>query len=180
MALRCAVIQKNLSAFLDKQLDAGKHRQIEQHLTECSDCRHKKEELKELVGYINDVSIPTVSLQQWENTHRKLIENIDKLPAKKGLFRIPKWTFAPAGAFILALLIYVAISVIPFGGQQYEPIPVDVCLQEHSILYSEQIFPTGIMPEITITETDQTTQEEVSDEPTSDLDPLMEAYYGIN
>jgi len=178
--LRCTVVQKKLSVFLDGQLDAEKHRQIEQHLTECSDCLHKKEELQELISHINDLSIPVVSPQQWENTHRKLIANIDKLPAEKRLFNVPKWTFAPAGAFILALLVYVAISIIPFDNHQSQPISVDVCLQEHSILYSEQIFPTGIMPEIAITETDQTTQEEVSDEQTSDLDTLMEAYYGIN
>jgi len=71
--LRCTVVQKKLSVFLDGQLDAEKHRQIEQHLTECSDCLHKKEELQELISHINDLSIPVVSPQQWENTHRKLI-----------------------------------------------------------------------------------------------------------
>lgn len=180
MALKCSIVQKNVSAYIDDQLDMEKRKQIEQHLLECSDCAKKKEELSDIIHKVGHISIPTVSSQQWEQVHHKLITNIEGLPAKKGLFRFPKWAFAPAGAFVVALLIYVTISIVPFGNQQSSPISVDVCLQEHSMLYSEQIFPTGILPEFAITETDQTTtQEDDSNEQKSDLDTLMEAHYGI-
>lgn len=178
MALKCSVVHKNLSAFLDNQLDIEKRRQIEQHLSECSDCLRKKNELQDIVSHIGNLSIPSVSSRQWEEVRHKLITNIEHLPAKT--FGFPKWAFAPAGAFVLALLIYLAISIFPLGSQQSGPLSVDVCLQEHSALYSEQIFPTGILPEFAFTETDQTTQEDNSDEQDSDLDVLMEAHYGIN
>ena len=178
MALRCSVVHKNLSAFLDNQLDIEKRRQIEQHLLECLDCLRKKEELQDIVNHVGNLSIPSVSSRQWEEIHHKLITNIEHLPAKTSKF--PKWAFAPAGAFVLALLIYLAINIFPLGSQQSSPLSVDVCLQEHSMLYSEQIFPTGILPEFAFTETDQTTQEDSSDEQDSDLDVLMEAHYGIN
>lgn len=169
-----------MSVFIDDQLDIEKRKQIEQHLLECSDCAKKKEELDVIIHRVGSISVPKVSSQQWEQVHSKLITNIESLPAKKGLSWFPKWAFAPAGAFALALLIYITISIVPFGNQQASPISVDVCLQEHSMLYSEQIFPTGILPEFAITETDQTTtQEDTSSEQKSDLDTLMEAHYGI-
>jgi hypothetical protein len=180
MALRCSVVHKNLSAFLDNQLDIEKRRQVEQHLLECSDCLRKKNELQDIVSHIGNLSIPSVSSRQWEDVHHKLIINIEHIPVKTRLFKFPKWAFAPAGAFVLALLIYLAINIFPLGSQQSSPLSVDVCLQEHSMLYSEQIFPTGILPEFAFTETDQTAQEDNSDEQDSDLDMLMEAHYGIN
>ena len=180
MTLGCSVVHKNLSAFLDNQLDTEKRRRIEQHLLECPDCLRKKEELQEVVRHIGNLSIPSVSSRQWEEVHHKLITNIEHIPAKTGLFKFPKWAFAPAGAFVLALLIYLAINIFPLGSQQSSSLSIDVCLQEHSALYSEQIFPTGILPEFAFTETDQTTQEDSSEEQESDLDMLMEAHYGIN
>jgi hypothetical protein len=184
MVLKCSVIQKNLSAFLDNQLDTDKYIQIENHLSGCSDCLHRKEELQEIIGRVERIAIPKVTPLQWEQTHNRLISSIENLPTKKRLLgfpALPKWTLAPVGAFAVALLIFITVFVIPSGNRISNPISVDICLQEHFTLYSKQIFPTGIMPEFAIIETDQVTQQElISDKETSDLDTLMEAHYGIN
>lgn len=184
MVLKCSVIQKNLSAFLDIQLDTDKYRQIENHLSGCPDCMRKKEELLEIIGRVEKITIPKVTSLQWEQNHNRLMSSIEKIPAKKGLLgfpALPKWTLAPVGAFAVALLIFISIIVIPSGNKMSNPISVDICLQEHFSLYSEQIFPAGIMPEFAIIETDQVTQQDVtSDTETSDLDTLVEAHYGIN
>jgi len=180
MALRCLEVCKSLSAFLDNQLDVERYKQIEKHISECQDCSQKKIELQKITGQMANISIPSVSDQKWLETRNQLFSRIDNIPLKARHFRFPKWVYIPIGAFALILFVYTGMSIFYLGDQQTNYISVDVCLQEHSALYSEQIFPTGILPEFAITGTEQAIQDEKTKDGSSDLDVLMETHYGIN
>jgi predicted anti-sigma-YlaC factor YlaD len=176
MALRCANIRKNLSAFLDDELDSRKRKQMELHISECAGCRQETEKLREMIGIIGGMERPEVPGQLWEGTRRKL-EAASQLPTRVPVLSMPRWVFVPAAAVVFTLLVYF------LGGQllykyQAEPVPIAAYVQEHALSYSEQVLPSNPLSELTIAQTELVTEEALFDESISELDMLMEVHYG--
>jgi hypothetical protein len=178
-ALNCLTFRKNLSQFLDNELNPKVRTQMKQHLSECIECSLDTEKMKEAISRFRDVTVPDVFPEHWETTRQKLLSSVEHLPHRTILFRIPKWGFIPIGIVTAALLLYLLSGIFFFDNNNLGPISVDVCLQEHS-LFSEQSSPLKIVPEFAVTENSQSKEKTVSDDSTSDLDVLMEAHYGIN
>ena len=178
MKLRCSSFRKNLSAFLDNELDLRKRKHMELHISECEDCRREAEKLREMIGIIGGTERSEVPAQLWEGTRRR-IETASEQPVRTWVFGMPRWGFIPAGALAFVLLLYFLGAQLFFSEYQAGPMPVTVYLQEHAISSSQQVLPQDILSELTIVQTDQVIEETQFDESISELDMLMEAHYGI-
>lgn len=177
MALRCTSFRKNLSAFLDDELNSQKRSQMEQHISKCADCRREAEKLREMIGLIEASPRPEVPVQAWAGTLRK-IETYSEKPARAWGFKAPRWGVIPAGAVVFALLLYF-LGVQFFYGDEIGPISVTVCLQEHELSYSQQALSPDFLSGLTTVQTEGGAETAETAEPMSELDMLVEVHYGI-
>ena len=186
MVLQCSSFRKNLSAFLDDELNLRKRKQMELHISECADCRVEAEKFREMIGIIGGMERPEVPVQLWEGTKRR-IQAASELPARTPVLRMPRWAFAPAAA-VFAVLLYILGGQLLFHKYETGPIPITVYFQEHALSYSEQVLSPSPLPEsnflalgdprLSIVQTEQAAEETWSDEPISELEMLMEVHYG--
>jgi len=58
--MRCKIVQRNLTAYLDGELDPGFRERLEGHLDACSSCREEKAKLEVLRSVIMNMEIPSV------------------------------------------------------------------------------------------------------------------------
>jgi hypothetical protein len=170
--LKCTKVRKNLSAFLDNELNTNDRKQVELHISECAECREEIGELKHTINLISRIERPEVPSYLWETTREKLT-----LPERIG-FRIPKWSFIPVGAVAITFLMYILISQSFFIKQENAQIPVAIYIQEHKSVYSEQASLLDSWSEQTYTKMSLTTEKSESSVPSSELDIFMEAHYG--
>lgn len=173
--MKCSTVRKNLSAFLDNELDIRTQKQVDEHLSECADCQYELEKLREIVYKFRLLTVPEVSQLQWDNTRRKLMSNIDNLPHKIRWFRLP--VFIPVSAFVMLLIVFSVF--ITYNGKESSPISVDTYYQEYAILTSVQKVPPDIFLDFAITDEMQTISDSNSNEDKSDIDKLLEAHYGV-
>jgi len=170
--LRCSKIQKNLSAFLDNELNTEERKQIEQHLSECVECRQEMEKLRHTIYLVSKIECPEVPSYLWQETREILTR-----PVETG-FRIPKWSFIPVGALVFTSLMYLLVSQSFFIKHENGQIPVAIYLQEHKSVYSEQSSLIDSWVETVSTNTNESTKKSQSNTSASELDILMEAHYG--
>lgn len=173
--MRCSAVSKNLSAFLDNELDTRTQKLVKEHLSECANCQYELKRLREIVYQFRFLSVPEVSQLQWDDTRRKLMSNIDNLPHKVRWFRLP--VFIPVSAFVILLIIFGIF--ITYNGEKPSPISVDICYQEYALSTSAQKVPPDIFLDFAITDEIQTISDSDSNENTSDIDKLLEAHYGV-
>ncbi len=178
MILRCSSFHKNLSAFIDEELDSREHKQMELHISECMDCRQEVEKLREMVGIIKSTPRPEVPAQAWSGTLRK-IETAAEKPARAQVLRIPKWGSIPAAAAVLALLVYFLGSQVFFRENGTGPMSLTAYVQEHELFSSQRVLSPDFLSELTTAQTEGDTENGESDEPMSELDMLVEVHYGI-
>ena len=79
--MRCSSFRNNLSAFLDNELDAGKRKQMELHISECADCHKEAEKLRDMINLIGGMERPETPSQLWAGTRRRL-ETASETPAR--------------------------------------------------------------------------------------------------
>ena len=174
--MRCSSFRINLSAFLDDELDPRKRKQMELHISECIDCQREMGKLQKMIGIVGSVERPEIPVQLWEETRRKL-ETASKQPDGLRIFRMPKWSFAPAAAAVLAVLVYL-LGTQFFYRHETEPVPLTAYLEEHAISYSEQELPSNLLSELTFAQIGSVTEKIQYDKPISELEMLMEVHYG--
>ena len=174
MTLRCS-FHKNLSAFLDGELDSRERAQMEQHISECMDCRREAEKLRVMIGFIEATPRPEVPADAWTGTLRK-IEAASEKPARARVFKMPKWGAIPAAAAVFALLLFLGSQMF---WTETESISVAAYLQEHELSYSQQVLSPDFLSDITTVQTDGSAEDTGTDEPMSELDMLVEVHYGI-
>ncbi len=177
MTLRCS-FHKNLSAFLDDELNSRERTQMERHISECMDCRREAERLREMIGIIEATPRPEVPADAWAGTLRK-IEAASERPARVWGFRVPKWGAIPAGAVVFALLLYFLSSQFFFNGTETGPMSVTVYLQEHELSSSQQVLSPDFLSDLTSVQTEEATENGETDESMSELDMLVEVHYGV-
>jgi len=176
--LRCSSFRKNLSAYLDGELDSRKRMQIEIHISECEDCRREAEKLGKMIELVRGTERPELPIHLWEGTRQRL-ETASEQPAGMWV-RMPKWAFAPVGGVVLAMLVYLLSSQLFIHNYKGDPVPVTVYLQEHKLTYSEQVLPSDLSSELTLVQTESATEEIQYDSPMSELEMLMEVHYGTD
>lgn len=178
MILQCSDFNKNISAFIDDELDPREHRQMELHISECVSCRQEVEKMRQMVGFVRATPRPKAPAQAWTGTLQK-IEAASEKPVRAGIFRLPKWGAMPAAAALFVLLLYFLGSQLLPPGSETGPMSVTVYLQEHELFSAQQVLSPDFLSELTTVQTTEATETTESDEPISELDMLMEAHYGI-
>lgn len=171
--MRCSKFQKNLSAYIDNELDLQKKEELERHLMKCSDCQKEKEKISEIVEFVKSSAYPDVPNGLWE----RIQENLSEAPVHSH-FMVFKWASIPVGAAVFAILLYFFSSTIFFNNAKTSPMPIEICLQEHLLFYSEQILPTYISSDLLSTEASKTSVNTKSEN--SEIDMLLEVYYENN
>jgi len=177
MTLKCSYFYKSLSTYLDGELDPQEHERIEKHIAHCSKCRDEVERLKEIMGILKGMPAPELPTQLWELTRRR-VETASEKTSREWGFRIPKWSFAPVGVVVFALLVLLVGSQI-FYKTEIAPPTVDTFIQEHILSSSDRIMPPDLLSELTVAQTVQVIEDTGSNKNTSELDMLMEVHYGI-
>jgi len=176
--LRCSNFHKALSVFIDDEMKPREREQMEIHISQCDSCRREVEKLKEMVGIMRVMPDPEIPAQLWESTRRRLEADSEE-QVKSWIFRIPKWSYVPAAAALLILLVFFAGSQFYYKGDTETP-TFDTYVQEHLLSYSDRILPPDLLSELTVAQTGQIIEDTTSDESTSELETLMEVHYGID
>ncbi|MGQ9609310.1 MAG: anti-sigma factor family protein [bacterium] len=171
--MHCSKFQKNLSAYLDGELDLQKKEELEKHLIKCSECRKEKEKISEVVEFVKNSTYPDIPVDLWERIQEKL----EKAPVYSH-FMVFKWVSIPVGAAVFAILLYLLGVTFFFNNPKISPMPIEICLQEHLLFSSEQILPTYISPDLLSTETKETSID--THLGNSEIDMLLEVYYENN
>lgn len=178
--MRCSKVTKNLSAFIDGELNPQESKIVEAHILECASCNREVEKLREMIGIVGKTEKPLPPFDLWEGTCRK-IEESSKSPVGWLVgFRAPRWVLFPAGAVIALLIVYFTASQFIFHQGKTEQVPVTVYLQEHARFYSEQMLPAMVSTELTIAQNGHASDDLNDNEPMSEIDLLMEVHYGVN
>ena len=175
ITLKCSKVRKNLSAFLDNELNSEMRKQIELHILECTDCRREIEKLKEMISLVGKTERPEAPPYLWESTKRRLEEFQTHPSGMEVSFKIPKWSFIPAGAVIFTVLTLLIGQ--PFFKHENGQIPVAIYIQEHKRVYSEQAISLDTWSELVSTKTNESNETQ-SKATESELDIFMEAHYG--
>ena len=151
---------------------------MEQHVSECINCRQEAEKLREMIGLVRSSPRPEVPAQAWTGTLSK-IEAASEKPARAWVLRMPKWGTIPAAAAVFVLLLGLLSSQVFFPGNKTGPMSLTAYLQEHKISSAQKVLSPEFLSELTAVQTAKTTETVESDEPMSELDMLVEVHYGI-
>ena len=171
--MRCSKFQKNLSAYIDNELDVKKKEELEKHLIKCSDCQKEKERISEVVEFVKNSAYPDIPDGLWE----RIQENLVEAPVHSG-FTVFKWASIPVGAAVFAILLYFFGTTFLPHNLKTSPMPIEICLQEHLLFYSEQMLPTYVSSDLISTEASKTSVNTKSEN--SEIDMLLEVYYENN
>lgn len=178
MLLRCSSFHKNLSAFIDDELDSRERTQMERHISECMDCGREADKLQEMVRIVRSAPRSEAPADAWAGTLRK-IETTSEKPARRWGFSATKWQTIPAGVAVLALLLYLLSGHLFFHGIETGPMSIAVYLQEYEFSGSQQVLSPVFLSDLITVQTDGTTEESGTDESMSELDMLVEVHYGV-
>ncbi len=171
--MRCSKFQKNLSAYIDGELDLQEKEELERHLIKCSYCQKEKEKLSEVVEFVKNSTYPDVPVDLWGRIQEKL--DVAEVHSHSMVF---KWVPIPVGVAVFAILLYFFGATFFFNSSKTSPMPIEICLQEHLLFSSEQMLPTYISSDLVSEETKETSVKTHSEN--SEIDMLLEVYYENN
>jgi hypothetical protein len=96
---------EDLSAYLSRELDHEKMKEIQAHLETCNICKKEVEELKQLIGYIKSLS----RLQAPEEVHEKIKEYIT---SPSFIDKIKRWISYPIRVPVMPVFATIATAII--------------------------------------------------------------------
>ena len=122
--MQCRRVQRFLPDYIGDELSVQKRQQVDQHLTECSDCRAALGQLQEVWDGLAGQPLPQKDEQFWGELTRGVMQEIRRkrpMPAdeKRG-FLFPGWrVLLPAAAAAIAVI--VGVIVFRWGPQGGTP-----------------------------------------------------------
>jgi anti-sigma factor (TIGR02949 family) len=111
----CDKIQEQLSAYVDREIDAQQARAIAAHLEQCASCleaANAESAIKTLVHERAQSYAAPASLRS------RIRRNLDSIRARFGFWRLVRelWTFHPVPAFAAVAALVLASSALTFLG----------------------------------------------------------------
>ena len=117
--MKCKRVQRFLPDYIGDEVSMQKRQQVDQHLTECPDCRAALRSLHEVWNGLAEQPIPQKDEQFWGELTRGVMQEIRRkqpMPAEeKKHFLLPGWRVLLPAAVVIALIVGV-IALI--GGLQ--------------------------------------------------------------
>ena len=118
--MKCRKVQQFLPDYIGDELSVQKRQQVDQHLTECPDCRTALRSLQEVWDGLAQGPIPQKDEAFWENFTRGLMQEIRrKQPIsadEKKAFLLPGWkVLLPATAAVAIAIIIVGVFTFKQG-----------------------------------------------------------------
>ncbi len=108
--MHCKETQKNLSAYLDNEMSRSKYNLMSIHLSQCADCSHALDNLKEPMDIIKKV--PDVTMSNEFNT--RLAARISEYESNRTSHPFRLWpALAPLSAMALIVLV-IFFNVVSF------------------------------------------------------------------
>ena len=124
--MRCSYAKKLISEYIDGDLDPGREARLDDHLSQCPDCRKVLKDLRTIVSDAQELEELSPPDKTWQK-----IES--RMEAKRPLVTFPaspvrKWYALPSFRFALAaaamvLLIVGALTIGPFSPNRAQIIP---------------------------------------------------------
>ena len=174
--MKCSAFRRNLSAFLDHELNDREEQQMKEHLSQCEACRRETEQMRMMVSIVADTPRPQLPPRLWEETRQRL----ETVTPQRAFPAISRWSFIPVAAAILILVLYLAGSHFALLGSGSEAPSIALYLQEHTLSQSEDVLAPNPVSELTLARMEQPVGGTEASESVPDLELLMEVHYGTN
>ncbi|MBC8229583.1 zf-HC2 domain-containing protein [bacterium] len=151
--MRCEKVKRELSTFIDGEVSPKLKKEIEEHFNQCTDCFREYQEFKLMIQETANTPRVTPPPSMFLEVRRK-IRSAEKTERK---FRFPrKVVFVPSIVAVAVVLILTPLmlndNIPPFGKRVDNPevATMNVYLQEHTNLSSEQLLPQIVGSEYTV------------------------------
>jgi len=108
--MKCKKVQRFLPDYIGDELSVQKRRQVDQHLTECQDCRAALRALQEVWDELAQQPLPHKDEQFWHELTKDVMTEISKRGSrpedKKRISLFPGWkVLLPATATAIAVIV---------------------------------------------------------------------------
>ncbi|MFC2102388.1 anti-sigma factor family protein [Bacteroidota bacterium] len=108
--MHCKEVEKQLSAYLDQELDQQMTRKVEEHLASCSDCKKTLSRLENYLSLAKKVN--SVEAPAWLE-ERILEQTVEKDSDSRFPFRVPVKIIAIRTAALAAAVLILAFFIVP-------------------------------------------------------------------
>ena len=111
--MRCSYAKKIISEYIDGDLDSGRKARLENHLSQCPDCRKVLKDLQTIVSDAQELQELSPPDKTWQK-----IES--RLETKQPLVTFPvsparKWYALPGFAMAAAAMVLIIVGALTFG-----------------------------------------------------------------
>ena len=119
--MRCSYAKKIISEYIDGDLDSGRKARLENHLSQCPDCRKVLKDLQTIVSDAQELQELSPPDKTWQKIESRLetkqpLVTFPVSPARKW-YALPGFRFAMAAA-AMVLIIVGALTFGPFFSRQ--------------------------------------------------------------
>jgi len=175
--MRCKKVKRELSAFIDGEVTPKLKGEIEEHLRQCADCFSEHQKFKLMIQQTANTPRITPPPSMFLEVRRR-IRSAEKTGKK---FRFPrKVVFVPSIVAVVVVLLLTTLmlnyNVLHFGNGAVEGeiLAMNVYLQQHTNLSSEQFLPQIVGSGYTVAQNGMTVKNEsIPDE----LNSLLQYHY---
>ena len=101
--MNCKQVQKNLNLFIDYEISKKEAREIEEHLSQCNECRKEFQRLKEISEIGDKINYPELPDKYWDELTNKIVNQLAKEKEKS-------FTIFQILNFFLDRIIYARLS----------------------------------------------------------------------
>lgn len=151
----CAIVRRDLSAYLDGELPPERERSLKAHVVLCPACAHYLEDLRELACGLRRLPRPTVP----HDLGSQLLDALkgERMKRRSGLYWLRSagrvvFTYPKAASALISLVVTVVLlgallSVlrpVPEVPLAYYQAPIALDAQQYSLLNGEMSHPYGI------------------------------------
>jgi tetratricopeptide (TPR) repeat protein len=118
--MRCSHAKKFISEYIDGDLGTARKARLEDHLSQCSDCRKVLKDLKNIVTDAQRLEEPSPPDNTWQKIESRLesrqpLVTFPELPSRKW-FALPGFRYTLAAAAVVLIVIGV-LTLGPFSPQ---------------------------------------------------------------
>jgi predicted anti-sigma-YlaC factor YlaD len=132
--MNCEKAKRNLSAYLDSELDGSQMIAIQYHLRECETCQREFDSYRQLksdLGRLKAVAPDTDLLLRLKATIAEQPEPVVAAPQKQ--FAWGRWAMAAAACAGLAMAVMFQRGTVPASSGKLKNPPAELVMEDHMV-----------------------------------------------